>query len=83
MDDARVSRMNLRLVVALVVAIALLAAAMFVMVQPILSHWIGGMLQGPGQMAGPCNGVPGPCCSATYLPDLARDVKSSRRLLVV
>jgi hypothetical protein len=53
--------MNLWLLVALVVAIALLVVAVFVMVQPILGHWIGGLLQVPQQMAPVCNGSPGPC----------------------
>jgi hypothetical protein len=61
MTDARVSRMNLWLVAALVAAIALLAVVMFVVLQPILGHMIGGILHGPQQMAPVCNGLPLPC----------------------
>ena len=61
MDDARVSRLNLWLVVALVVAIALLTVTAFVIVQPIVGHWIGVTLHGTQQMARECGGVPVPC----------------------
>lgn len=71
MNDASVSRMNLWLVVALIVAIMLLVAAAFVMVQPLLSHWLGGMLQAPQQMAPGGNGVGGsspsiPCVGGPF-----------------
>ena len=61
MGNASISRMNLWLVMALVVAVALIVAVMFVMVQPILSHWIGGTLQGPQPMAPVCPGSPVGC----------------------
>jgi hypothetical protein len=61
-DHAIVDRMNLWLLVALVVALVLLASAVLITSQSGLLHMIGGMLQGPQQMAPwGCNGGPMPC----------------------
>jgi hypothetical protein len=62
MNDALAFRVNPWLLAAIIAAIVLVSAVILVVSQQGLIHTIGGMLQGPQQMAPwGCSGLPGPC----------------------